>query len=70
VAKTTPEQSNHEVHLLTATRFDLISPPKLPQNWGQTNLYFKDYHSDPMVISGTFWLLDITNWGRQQYDTH
>jgi hypothetical protein len=46
------------------------SPAGLPQNWGQINLNLNDYHSDPMEISSTFWLPDITDWGRQQEETH
>ena len=46
------------------------SPPELPQNWGQINLNLNDYHSDPMEISTTFWLPDITHWWQQQEQTH
>ena len=46
------------------------SPPELPQNWGQISPNLNDYHSDPMEISNTFWLPDITDWWRQQVETH
>ena len=39
-------------------------------NWGQINPNLNDYHSDPMEISSTFWLLEITEWWRQLADTH
>jgi len=31
---------------------------------------FNDYHSDPMEISSTFWILDITDWWPQQEEMH
>jgi len=62
VPETTPGQSDRAAPLLTAARLYLISPPELPQNWGQINPNLNDYHSDPMEISSTFWLQDITNW--------
>jgi hypothetical protein len=55
---------------LKAARLYLNSPPELPQNWGQINPNLNDYHSDPMDISNTFWLLDITDWWRQQEAIH
>jgi len=48
----------------------LISPPEAPQRWGQINPNLNDYHSDPMEISSTFWLPDITDWWLQQEETH
>jgi len=44
--------------------------PELPQNWGQINPNLNDYHSNPMEISSTFWLTDISNWWQQQEETH
>jgi hypothetical protein len=55
---------------LTEARLYLTSTPELPLNWGQINPNLNNYHSDPMEISSTFWLLDITNWLRQQEETH
>jgi hypothetical protein len=66
VAETTTGQSYHVVHLLTAATLYLNSPSELPQNWGQINPNLNDYHSDPMEISGTFWLPGITDWWWQQ----
>jgi len=66
VAETTPGRSDRAARLLTAARLYLNSPPELPQNWGQIDLNLNDYHSDPMEISCTFWLPDITDWWRQQ----
>jgi hypothetical protein len=55
---------------LTAARLYLNSPPEAPKNWGQINPNLNDYHSDPMEISSTFWIPDITDWWRQQEETH
>jgi len=35
-------------------------------NWALIDPNLNDYHSDPMEISSTFWLPDITDWWRQQ----
>jgi len=70
VAETTPGYSDRAARLLTAARLYLNSPSELPQNWGQINLKLNDYHSDPMEISCTFWLPDITDWWRQHEETH
>jgi len=70
VAESTPGQSDHAGLLLTATRLNFNSPPKLSQHWRQSNPNLVDYHSGPMEISITFWLLDITDWWRQQEETH
>jgi len=70
VAETTPGRSDRAVRLLTATRLHFYSAPELLQNWGQINQNLNDYHSDSMEISSTFWLPDITDWWRQQEETH
>jgi hypothetical protein len=70
VAKTTPGRRNCAARLLTAARLYLNSPPELPQDWVQINLNLNDYHSDPMEISSTLWLPDITDCWRQQEETH
>jgi len=70
VAEKTPGRSDRAARLLPAARLYLNSPPELPQNWGQINPNLNDYHSDPMEISSTFWLPDITDWLRQQEETH
>jgi hypothetical protein len=62
VAEMTPGQSDRAAHLLTATRLYLNSPPDAPKNWGQINPILNDYHSDPMEISSTFMIPDITDW--------
>jgi hypothetical protein len=53
-----------------AARFYLNSPPELQQNWGHINPNLNDYQSDPMEISSTFWLPDITDWWQQQEEMH
>jgi hypothetical protein len=40
------------------------------KNWGQINSNLYDYHCDPMEISSTFWIPDISDWWRQQEETH
>jgi len=70
VAETTPGRSDRAARLLTAARLHLNSPPELPHNWGQIDPNLNDYHCDLMAISSTFWLPDITDWWRQQEETH
>jgi len=70
VAETTPGRSNRAARLFTAARLFLNSPPEAPKNCGQINPNLNDYHFGPMEISSTFWIPDITNWWRQQEETH
>jgi len=70
VPETTPGRSDCAAHLLTAARLYLNSLPETPNNWGQINPNLNDYNSDPMEISSTFWIPDITDWWRQQEETH
>ena len=70
VAEMKPGRSDRAARLLTAARLYLNSPPELPQNMGQINPNLNDYHTDPMEISSTFWLPDITDWWQQQEETH
>jgi len=70
VAETTPGRSDRAACLLTAARLYLNTPPEAPKNWGQINPNLNDYHSDPMEISSTFCIPDITDWWRQQEDRH
>jgi len=70
VAETTPRRSDRAAHSLTAARLYLNSPPEAPKNWGQINPNLNDYHSDPMEISSALWIPDITDWWRQQKETH
>jgi len=46
---------------LTAARLYLNSTPELPKNWWQLNPHVSDYHPDPMEISSTFSIPDITD---------
>jgi hypothetical protein len=62
VPETTSRRSNHAPCLLNAARLYFDSPPEAPNNWGQINPNLNDYHSDPMEISSTFWMPDITEW--------
>ena len=70
VAETSPGRSDHPARILTATRLDLNSAHEVPRTWGQINPDRDDYYSDPMEISSTFWIPDITNWCWQQQQTH
>jgi len=70
VGEVTPGQRNCTAHLLTAARLYLNSPPELAKNWGQVDLNLNDYHSDPMEISSTFSIPDITDWWEQQEERH
>jgi len=69
VAETTPRQSNGTAHRSTAARLYLNSPPEAPKTSGHIDPNLNDYHSDPIEISSTFWLPDITGWWRQQEKT-
>jgi hypothetical protein len=69
-AETKPKRSDHAARLLTAARLYLNLLPEAPKNWGQVNPNLNDYHSNPMEIRSTFWIPDITNWWRQQEETH
>jgi len=62
LAETTPGWSDCPAHLLTAARLYLNCPPDLPKNWGQVDLNPDHYHSNPMVISSIFWILDVAEW--------
>jgi len=70
VAETTHGRSDREARLLTTARIYLNSPPEAPKNWGQINPNLNDYHSDPMEISSTLWIPDVTDWWRQLEETH
>ena len=70
VAEMTPGRSDRAAHLFTAAMLNLNSPPQFPQNWGQIDPNRNDYYSDQMEISRTFWLPDVTDWGRQKEETH
>jgi hypothetical protein len=64
--ETTPGRSDRAARLMTTPSLYLNSPPEAPKNWGQINPNLNDYHSDPMEISSTFWIPDITDWWCQQ----
>jgi hypothetical protein len=55
---------------MTAARLRLNTPHEFPQNWEQINRNLNDDHSDPMEISGRFWLLGLSDWWQQQEETH
>ena len=69
-AETTPRPSDHTARLLTTARLSLILPPEVPKNLGQLNPNLNEYHSDPMDMSSTLWLPDITDRWCQQAETN
>jgi hypothetical protein len=70
VAKTTSGSSYRAAWLLTTARLYVHSPPEATKNWGQMHPNHNDYHSDPMEINSTLWIQDITDWWRQEEETH
>jgi hypothetical protein len=70
VGETTPGRSDQAACLLTATKIYLNTPPEAPKNKGQIDPNLNAYHSDRMEISSSFWIPDITDWWRQQEETH
>jgi len=56
--------------LSSTARLYLNLLPESPKNWGQVNQNLNDNNSDPMEISGTSWVLDITDWWQQQEEPH
>ena len=69
VAETTPGRSDCTARSVTAARLCLNSPPEAPNNRGRSDPNINDYHSDPMGMSSTFWIPDITDLWRQQEET-
>jgi hypothetical protein len=66
VAKKTPGRSDRAVHLMTAARPHLNSPPEAPKIWGKINPNLNDYHFDLIMTSSKFSILDIPDWWRPQ----
>jgi hypothetical protein len=66
----TPRQSNCKLSVLAATTLYLSQLVEAPMNCGQVNPYLNDSHTDPMEISYTLSLPNITDWWRQQDETH
>jgi len=69
-AETTPGWSDRAACRLNAARLYFTWPSESAQQWGQCNRNLHDHHSDPMEVSSTLWLLDITDWWRQQEEMH
>jgi len=70
VAELTPGWSVRAVPLLPAASLNLDSPPQAPKNCWQIHPNLNDYDSHTEKNTSTFWLLDITNWWRQQEETN
>jgi len=68
--KTTPGRSDRAACSLTAARLYFELPPEATRNCGQIDPNLNDYHSDPMEISSTLQLPDITDWWCQQQEMH
>jgi hypothetical protein len=69
VAETTTVRSDRTARLVTAARLYLNLPPEALKNCSHINPNLNDCLSDPMEISSTFWIPDITDWWRQQEET-
>jgi len=70
VVEMTSSWSIRAASILSAAFLYLNSPPEVLENWGQIDLNLNLYNSDPMEICSTLWILDITDWWRQQKDIH
>jgi len=70
VAEMTPGRSDPAACVLTTASLYLNWPPDAPNNWGQIDSNLNDYQSSQMKIASTFWIPDITDWWRQQEETH
>jgi hypothetical protein len=70
VAKTTPGRNDHAGRLFTAARLYLNSLSQAPNNLVRIYSNLNNSHSDPMEIRSKFWIPDITDWWRQQEETH
>jgi len=57
--------SDLTIHILPAGGLCLNLPPDFKIHCGQLNLNLNYYHSDPMEISNTLRIQDITNWWHQ-----
>jgi len=65
VAETTAERNNCTACFLTAARLYLHLPPEASKFLVQINPNLNNYHSIPMEISSTVYILDITDWWHQ-----
>jgi len=70
VGETTPGWSARTALLLTAAKLYRNPPPDFPPNWGHNKQNCNDYLSEPMEISGAFWIPDITDLWCQQDEMH
>jgi len=70
MADMTPRRNHSAAQVLPTARLFMNSPPALPKGLGQVNLGLIDYCSDPVVISNTWWILDITDRWYQPEKTH
>jgi len=70
VAEMTPGRSDRSDRFRTSARLYLNLPAEASTNWVQNNPNLDDYHSDPMEMSSTLRIPDITDWWRQQEETN
>jgi len=70
VDETTPWGSNRAAPSLNAPRLHMHSLPESLKNWGQVDWNINDDHSEQMEIHSTIGIPDITDWWRQQLETH
>jgi len=70
VAEVMPRRTDYVAWLTTAARLYLNAPPELPKNSELISPNHDVYHSDQMVISSRFGIMDITDWWCQQDKMH
>jgi len=70
VGEMTPGRSHCAARQLTTAWRCLNSPPEPLKNWGHIYPNLNDYHSDPIEISSTFWLPDITDLSHRPEKMH
>jgi len=66
----TPGQTDHAATLLTAAALYSNSPPDAWKNCREVNPNVNHYNNNPMEISSTFWLPDLTDRWHQQDEMH
>jgi len=54
----------------STTRLPVNSPRESQKSCGQIDPQLNECHSDPMEIGISWWIPDITDWWRQQQETH
>ena len=61
IAEMIPVRSDCTAHIMTAAMLYSSAPPESPENWGQINPNFNDFHPDPKESSSTHRIPDTTD---------